>query len=468
MLRGMWVAATALVAGSLAAGPAWAQGSSVYTQSACASGRAGTAVANPCGDGSAIFFNPAGLALRPGTFSIGYTGVRTSHTFTYDFTGREVVRDPTVVPVPQAYLTARLGNLGLGLGVFAPYGGSINWPQEFEGRFVTYEQTLRAIYIQPTAAVAIVPGALSIGGGLTYVRSNIDLRQRADLADVGLPGTPLRFANLGIPRGTDFADVNLVGSGSGIGWHVGILLEPEDWISVGARYMHSVTTDMEGDATFGPVQTGLVIAPNSPFTGPPFNVPAGQPLDLLVAQQFQAGGALAPQGVRTSVPWPEQMVIGAHIRPLRNLSLLADYQYFRWSRWGAFPVDFQGAGQDTELVLNYQNAETWRFGAELGITQALSLRAGYIYNTAASPEGSVSPFLPEGERNIYTAGLGFRLPMGLQIDAFGQYIDQEARRGRVRAVLPGQDPVALNAGVYTLDAFSLGITAALQPRFLNR
>ena len=36
-----------------------AQGFSVNEHSTCAMGRAGTAVASPCADGSAIFFNPA-------------------------------------------------------------------------------------------------------------------------------------------------------------------------------------------------------------------------------------------------------------------------------------------------------------------------------------------------------------------------------------------------------------------------
>src|SRR5437879_1201387 len=53
------VFALMLVAGSA---PASAQGFSVYEQGACAMGRAGAGVAAPCEDGSAIFFNPAGLA----------------------------------------------------------------------------------------------------------------------------------------------------------------------------------------------------------------------------------------------------------------------------------------------------------------------------------------------------------------------------------------------------------------------
>src|SRR5256712_7787496 len=39
-----------------------AQGFGIYEQGTCSMGRAGTGVAAPCADGSAIFFNPAGLA----------------------------------------------------------------------------------------------------------------------------------------------------------------------------------------------------------------------------------------------------------------------------------------------------------------------------------------------------------------------------------------------------------------------
>jgi long-chain fatty acid transport protein len=465
-MRQKWFAAcVVLLAASLAAGDATAQGGSVFLQSACASGRAGTGVASPCADGSSVLYNPAGLALRPGSLSAGLAGAWTQHTFDYDLTNEFVQRDPGIVPIPQLYVTGRLGNFGLGLGVFAPYGGGLDWPEFFEGRFLTYGQTTRAIYVQPTVAFAIVPGALSIGVGAMFARGSIDLNQRADLSEVALaPG--LTFGNLGVPRGTDFADVNLAGTGWGTSWHIGVLLEPADWISVGARYMHRLTTDMEGDATFRPITTGLAVAPGSPFLGPPFNLPLGTPLDALVQPAFQ--GPLANQGVQTSVTWPEQAVVGLQVRPIRNLSLLFDYHYFGWSAWDRFPVDFQAQGQDTELVLNYNNAEAFRFGAEFGAAQGLRARAGYVYNTAASPPEGVSPFLPEAERDIFTAGLGYRFPMGLQVDAFYQFIDQADRRGRVRGPLPGQNPLDLNIGVYSLNAHTFGATFSLQPRFLNR
>src|SRR5713226_10534643 len=62
-----------------------AQGFGIYEQGTCAMGRAGTGVAAPCSDGSAIFFNPAGLAgLKGGRATIGVTLLDVQGGFTDD------------------------------------------------------------------------------------------------------------------------------------------------------------------------------------------------------------------------------------------------------------------------------------------------------------------------------------------------------------------------------------------------
>src|SRR5262249_3870271 len=152
-----------------------AQGYGVYEQSACAMARGGAAVARPCEDGSAIFFNPAALAVeRDGDrLSIGGTlicargGVTRLH-------GR--LSPPMVenwVPVPAAYYTRPTGDrLSLGLGVFVPYGLTTEWPIDFEGRFVSYKTSLQTVYVQPTIAVKI-NDHLAIGGGPDLVFSTL-------------------------------------------------------------------------------------------------------------------------------------------------------------------------------------------------------------------------------------------------------------------------------------------------------
>src|SRR2546426_7229415 len=51
-----------------------AQGFGIYEQGTCSMGRAGTGVAAPCADGSAMFFNPAGLAgVKGAHLTVGAT-----------------------------------------------------------------------------------------------------------------------------------------------------------------------------------------------------------------------------------------------------------------------------------------------------------------------------------------------------------------------------------------------------------
>ena len=53
-----------------------AQGFGVYEQGTCAMGRAGTVAAQTCDDGSAVYYNPAGLTGDPGwTVSGGVTAI---------------------------------------------------------------------------------------------------------------------------------------------------------------------------------------------------------------------------------------------------------------------------------------------------------------------------------------------------------------------------------------------------------
>src|SRR6266576_2036470 len=65
-----------------------AQGFGIFEQNTCTMARAGTAAAAPCQDGSAIFFNPAGIAgSKGGHASAGVTLVDVKGGFTDDLFG---------------------------------------------------------------------------------------------------------------------------------------------------------------------------------------------------------------------------------------------------------------------------------------------------------------------------------------------------------------------------------------------
>lgn len=453
MRRSLVLAGTALAAATLSS-PAAGQGSGVMTHSSCATAMGAAGAASPCDDGSAILFQPAALASQRSVLSAGVTGITTSGNFTYDFSRERVERESSTTPVPFGFASYNFGGrFAVGVGVFAPYGLGVDWPEEFEGRYVSYDTDLKNIFIQPTLSAQVTPW-LSVGAGVDFVRSSLAINQRADLSEQGVPGQQFTFASLGIPRGTDFADAQLEGEGNAITFNLGAMVRASDLLSIGVRYLHETEVELDGDATFTPVATGLTLA-----AGNPLGLPAGTSVDNLVAAQFAENAPLDDQGLGTSLTLPAQLVVGLALRPTESLKILADYQWTGWDSFDVARIDFAGNGPDADLILDYQDTNTWRLGADLAATDRLNVRGGFIYNTAAEKDASVSPLLPENERNYYSAGLGYRVTSGLSVDLGYQYVDQADRRGRVRGRTSlSQTAEQLNTGVYSVDAHVLNLT----------
>lgn len=436
-LRFVRAAGCALMVGAFAA-PLGAQGSSVYNQSGCVSAVGGSAVAAPCQDASSIYYNPGALALQPTTASTGATAIYDSGSFTYDHSGVVVEREPVVPIVPHAFGSYRRDRLAFGFGFWAPYGLGIEWPEDFEGRFISWKTELRGIYLQPTVSYELIPGKLGIGGGPQIVRGGLELNQNAE-------STLSHLALFGFPLGTDLARAKLEGSGTGFGGQIGVFYRPSDRVAVGARYMHSVDVGLEGDAAFESV----------PITGLPDAIAA------LVDPLFAPGGPLSDQAVSAGLTFPPQAVVGVSFGATPDLVVSADYQWTGWSTFDRIIADFEAA-PDVTLDFQYNDAHTLRTGARYALTPELEGRAGFVYNTAASPDQGVTPILPEADRHLYGAGLGYRMG-GIRADVYYNYVDQADRRGRVRSELPGFSSEDLNIGVYSSAAHLIGLTVSYSP-----
>jgi long-chain fatty acid transport protein len=440
------------------AASACAQGYGFYEQGACAMGRAGAGVASPCDDGSAIFFNPAGLTFAPATVvTVAATAVAPRGQFTNDATGLvSPLKDLTFL-VPAAYFAhAITPRVVVGAGVFAPYGLSSDWPDTSEGRFLGYLSSVSAIYIQPTVAFRVTD-ALSVGAGIDLTRVTVELRRRVDLSSVQLPGAPagVTFKALGVPSGTDFADVDLTGSGFGIGGHVGVLVKANDAVSIGARYLFRQHVDIDnGELATRQVPTGLVL--RVPLPG----IPAGTPIDALVAPQFAAGAPLGPQSATTALPFPDQFVAGAAFRTNSRFTLLADYQFTNWSLFDAVVIRNQVA-PTTTLVESYRNTHGIRVSGEYAFAGGSAVRAGFDAHTAGAPDQSVTPLLPEAPRREFTAGFTVRLFRNARLDAAYQFVDQQDRRGRTTDGGLAIPTPAVNNGSYQYHANLLGASLVL-------
>jgi len=458
--------APALVAAPLS--PLVGQGFGVYEHNTCTMARAGVAAASPCADGSAIFFSPAGLAGMAGNhFSVGVTAIAATGNFTDDLLAHRTALDNPVIPVPNAYLTHQFSpKLTAGIGVYAPYGLETRWPVAgFEGRFLGYNTDVRSIYIQPTVGYQVHP-RLKIGVGVAYITSHLKLRQRQDLSTVPLPANLLAlfpapqpppgttFGMLGVPTGTDFVDANLDASGSGFAVNFGGILKVTDRLSIGGHWLTRKLIKYDGTAKFRPVATNLTL-PVTIGTCPAC-IPAGTPVDALLASQFAAGGALDTTGipVATSIYMPPQGSLGFAYKVNEQWNVMADYQYVAWGWFSEVPIDFQNTATP-DITLHPSNKDThgFRFGAEYRYNPKVQLRGGYLYHTGASPVQFVTPLLPEGPRNEFTFGAGVELTPKLHADLAYQYIKQNDRRGTV-------NPAVGNTGLYQFKGNLFGIGLA--------
>ncbi len=420
--------ALALAAAAALPGGGFAQGFGIYEQGACAMGRAGTGVAMPCGDGSAAFFNPAGLVDAPRRFTVGATGIVPSAQFVNDATGLASDLRRRLVAVPTVYAAIPLTeDLAIGAGVFVPYGLATEWdPNTAEGRFVAYRSQLRSVYFQPTIAGRF--GPLEIGAGVDITNSSLRVNRRLDLSQLPVGSSALpagtTFAALGIPAGTDFADASLQATAVSVGAHVGGILKLHERLRIGARYMtRQRFSDNEGRARFAPVNTGLILPP-----GNPLGAPGGTPVDALVAPLFATTGTLANQSFATNFALPAQVVFGVAARPVDRLTVLFDVQRVNWSALATVTADFAKA-PDATFRQFYQDTWGYRAGAELALRKDTRVRVGYDTHDAAAPTAGVNFVLPEGKRSSFSAGVGTRLGQYVSADLAYQYIDQQDRRG---------------------------------------
>ncbi|HWP85567.1 MAG TPA: outer membrane protein transport protein, partial [Terriglobia bacterium] len=187
------VAGLFLVSG-LGAPAAWGSAFSIAELGARAAGM-GTAFTAIADDGSALVFNPAGIAFQPGTRlemdSLVVVGL--FHFFPLDPVPGTVVPEkgfngsirPKFIPVASLYFTHQLSErTTFGVGLFTPFGLSANFTNfndsdppltKFTGRYAGTRARLESFWLQPTIAFRITENSsFAVGGALVHTHLLIE------------------------------------------------------------------------------------------------------------------------------------------------------------------------------------------------------------------------------------------------------------------------------------------------------
>jgi long-chain fatty acid transport protein len=457
--------ALALLALPAAAG---AQAFGLSEIGSCALARGFAATAAPCDDGSSIYWNPGAMPRARGwSVSGGAAIIHIDGDFIQDTTGTRFKGDVPVAVVPHVFVNFRTaGKSAFGLGIYVPYGLTSQWGDEFPGRFAAKKASLQTIYVQPNFSYQITPN-WSVGGGPVFGHSKVELVQAIDLSQQVarvIPPTPpattptiITFGQLGIPLRTEFARATLEGSANAFGVNLGLHGRLTPTWEMGVRFLSQVSFDYDdADATFEQKATGLTLAANNPL-----GLPAGTPVDAVVAPSFTGTGALTAQGVATQIRHPAQVQVGFGYTGFANTTLSAEYSYVGWKSFNQLPVDFQGGATDRVLQEEYNNTSALRLGAERRLLSGVALRAGFNASTAAAPDQTVTPLLPEQDRALAMLGAGFPFAGRFVLDAAYARVFTPGRRGRIDERATGSttaQATALNNGSYSLRANVLSLT----------
>lgn len=400
-----------------------AAGFAIFEQGARGMGFAGAYTAQAA-DGSAIFHNAAGIAfLRNRQLYFGGTAIHPSADFTgaNPFPGETVVEkgDVGILLPPNAYFTQPVTDrLAIGLGLHVPFGLETGWenPDGYTGRYISTRARLKGFSLNPTVAYKL-EDRLAIGAGLDVRFSSLGLERRVPVVN---PFTQKVIDGAAVTLDSD--------TNRGIGFNVGILAKATESLNVGLSYRHKVKVDYTGNAAFEPIPTGDAA------------------LDLRVR-------ASLPQGavpLTTSIEFPAQASFG-FAKMFDRWTFEADVNWYQWKTFDALQLQFETEPRLNETIEeNYENSFQYRFGLERVISDTWAVRGGYFFDETPAPPSSISPLLPDSNRNGFCLG-GSYTSGQLRLDAAAWYV-RAAERSTAGQNRDGFD------GSYKSRALTLGVS----------
>jgi long-chain fatty acid transport protein len=354
-----------------------AGGFSIYEQGARAMGRASAFVAMPS-DPSAIFYNPAGLTLLDGT-QIYVGGTIIMPTGEFDGTSplgaaaTGTMKDQLFIP-PNLYISHRLNDkIVLGLGVHTPFGLGTAWkdPATWAGRWVSVDSEIQMFGINPTVAMQ-VNDKLAVGAGLDVRFSSVRVEQY-----VPYPSPPpFDAATLKLE-----SDMN-----NAIGFNFGLLYALSEKMNLGLAYRSGIELKYTGEA----VITSLLSQPE------------------------------VTADVETAINYPAVFTAGVAYKLKDNLLVEGDLQYWFWSAFEELSISGLPTG-DVTIDENYDNSFELRLGLEWWKSETMALRAGFVHDQSPVPKASISPMLPDADRNGITGGVGLKFG-SMTVDAAFMYL----------------------------------------------
>lgn len=359
-------------------------------QKALGMGHTGVAVTE---SSEVVFFNPAGMSFLSSstdmtagmTFIDGITKFQntTSHV-------SAETDNPIGTPFYLYYAKRHDQTTSYGLGVYTPYGNTVEWKKDWPGSHLVNNIKLKTFYIQPTVSFKINE-SLSFGFGPTYVVGNIEFNRNLSTSLVD--------------ENNQRANVTIEATGiSSLGFNLGGMIKPIKKITFGVNYRSKVELKAAGEeADFENIPTSM----QTGYADTTFDATLVLPAELTIGLTYQ----------------------------LSKATLFAfDVNRTFWSAYKNLNVEFKNAAGMSLNPRNYSDVNIYRVGVQHAVGAGLILRGGAYYDESPISEGYFTPETARNDGLGLTAGLSYQLTPRLTIDASFLYLMFEEFNGDFRYI----------------------------------
>jgi long-chain fatty acid transport protein len=389
----------------------------------------GTAFIATADDGSALFYNPAGIAFQPGAHLEMDTAVVVGlFRFTPSETpvgqvvptqGNSGSIKPHFIPLANLYATIQFSpKITLGFGGFTPFGLAANFENfhdsdpnltKFVGRFAGTRDQLQSYWFQPTVAYKLTKNsAIAVGPAFVHTHLYIEesfLNPLGDALTFGVtaaptvfPGVPVNEAAAVIARLLPEGRSRVAGTANSPAFAAGYLYKNERLkTDIGFSFRSAVTAHLSGKASFA--------FGNQPYA-----------LEQYIGSSFLPD-AFPNQPVKGSFTTPATYGVGVSNYSFFHTRVSLDVRLQDYRRFSSVPLNF-GINEDNtpnvalpaeqRLVFDFRNSWDVAFGLERPLNSTTTIRAGYLFDRSPVPDQSVGPLFPDSNRNSLTVGASRR------------------------------------------------------------
>jgi long-chain fatty acid transport protein len=322
-------------------------------------------------DASTVFFNPAGMTQLTGTTLQGGIDFITpdikirnnGSTATLPGTGGQPLvyegnngSAGEITPVPNLYFARPLHNenLWFGFALTAPFGLSLDYGNDWYGRYDSINNELATINLAPSLAYKI-SDAWSIGAGVNV-----------EYADAKLSNALPNPLNPGGPTVATDALGEVTGDAWDLGFNIGLLYRSES-TQIGVHYRSGIDHRLDGKTTI------------SNLTGP-----------------LEGGNGTAESSIDLAIPAIAS--IGLTYDLNEAWKLLAEVQWFNWKSFDEIRVEFDNGSPDNVRPQGFKDTFTAGLGLEYQFNPRWTMRTGIQFDQSPTVDAFRNSSIPDSDQ----------------------------------------------------------------------